>query len=417
MTESLFDTNFASEQQQQQQQQQPPPPPPQADQPSESHEHQEESQQQQQQQEHDESEHLINQTEESSHGEGESHEGEENPASTGSSSSATAAAAAAAASAAEQSINLPSLHDKSNVDALINFRVLVSAKEAGCLIGQNGHVIDSIREETNTKAGISRLQPGSHERILTVSGKLDNCAKALSYFAQALCSSVIETYNFFPLKQLSSTPCIENETTILRLLVPNSQMGTLIGSKGARIQQIQSNFNISMIASKSFLPGSNERLVELQGTVDNLYDALRIISRCLIEDFSSIVNTNYYVPGGIHSTNGGSNGGGRRRSHSGGSGPMGGSLGGGVGGGATTTTTISFPNDIVGALIGKNGSRIQGVRKISGAAIGISEEVEGKSERVFTLTGSARAVEKAKSLLYHNLEREEQRRAEAEKSA
>ena len=29
-------------------------------------------------------------------------------------------------------------------------------------------------------------------------------------------------------------------------------MGTLIGSKGARIQQLQNNFNISMIASKSF---------------------------------------------------------------------------------------------------------------------------------------------------------------------
>ena len=75
-------------------------------------------------------------------------------------------------------------------------------------------------------------------------------------------------------------------------------MGTLIGSKGARIQQLQNNFNISMIASKSFLPGSNERLVELQGTVDDLYDSLRIISRCLIEDFSSIVGTTYYVPRG-----------------------------------------------------------------------------------------------------------------------
>ena len=53
------------------------------------------------------------------------------------------------------------------------------------------------------------------------------------------------------LKQLSSTPNTE-ETTILRLLIPNSQMGTLIGSKGARIQQLQNNFNISMIASKSF---------------------------------------------------------------------------------------------------------------------------------------------------------------------
>ncbi|EGW30622.1 uncharacterized protein SPAPADRAFT_63451 [Spathaspora passalidarum NRRL Y-27907] len=311
----------------------------------------------------------------------------------------------------DQSTTLPSLNDKSNGDAVINVRVLVSAKEAGCLIGQNGKVIDGIRDETNTKAGISRLQPGSHERILTVSGKLDNCAKALSYFAQALCDSTIETYNYFPLKQLSANPCIENETTILRLLVPNAQMGTLIGSKGLRIQQIQSNYHISMIASKSFLPGSNERLVELQGTVNDLYDALRIIARCLIEDISALGNTNYYVPRGHHSqyngvntTNGVSsttptNGRNfaRKSSH-------------------IATTSLSFPNDIVGALIGKNGSRIQGVRKVSGATIGISEEVEGKNERIFTISGSPHAVEKAKGLLYHNLQREEQRRAEAEKS-
>ena len=295
------------------------------------------------------------------------------------------------------STTLPSVHDKSQASALINYRVLVSAKEAGCLIGQNGSVIDSIRSDTNTKAGISKLQPGSHERILTVSGTLDDCAKALSYFAQALCNSANttqETYSYFPLKQLSSHPNIEGETTILRLLIPNSQMGTLIGSKGMRIQQIQSQFNISMIASKSFLPGSNERLVELQGSVNNLYDSLRVISRCLIEDFSSIVGTNYYTPRGYNYQNSSNNNGSAANSR------------------FRKTTSIGFPNEIVGALIGKNGSRIQGVRKLSGATIGISDEVEGKTERIFTISGTPAAVEKAKGLLYHNLDREEQRRRE-----
>ncbi|EMG48052.1 rnc1 RNA-binding protein rnc1 [Candida maltosa Xu316] len=279
----------------------------------------------------------------------------------------------------DQSTALPSLEDKSNADALINYRVLVSAKEAGCLIGTNGQVIDSIRGETNTKAGISRLVLGSHERILTVSGKLDDCAKALSYFAQALINANVESYNYFPLKQLSSTPNTE-ETTILRLLIPNTQMGTLIGSKGARIQQIQTKYNISMIASKSFLPGSNERLVEIQGRVDDIYDSLRVISRCLIEDFSSTVGTVYYIPkGGHHSTK-------------------------------KVTTTLSFPNEVVGLLIGRKGSRIDGVRKVSGATIAISEPEDGKDERVFTLTGTSQAVEKAKSMIIQNFKREEERR-------
>lgn len=289
---------------------------------------------------------------------------------------------------------LPPLDDTLATEA-ITFRLLVSAREAGCLIGQNGTVIDSIREETNTRAGISKLQPGSHERILTVSGTIDDSAKALSYFAQALVnaySETISTYLYFPLKQLSLIPNVDGETTVLRLLVPNAQMGTLIGARGVRIQQIQHNCNILMIASKLFLPGLNERLVELQGAVDNLYDALRLVLRCLVEDIPSPATVTLYVPkstgprAAVAPTN---------------------SL-------KPITSTVSFPNDIVGALIGKHGARIQGVRKVSGATIGISEEEEGLPDRVFTISGPARAVEKAKSLLYHNLEREEQRRAQAE---
>ncbi|SGZ57391.1 CIC11C00000004957 [Sungouiella intermedia] len=289
---------------------------------------------------------------------------------------------------------LPTLDDELATES-INLRLLVSAREAGCLIGQNGTVIDSVREETNTRAGISKLQPGSHERILTVSGNIDDVAKSLSYFAQALVNAFAEaqfTYLYFPLKQLSLIPNVEGETTVLRLLIPNAQMGTLIGPRGVRIQEIQRNCNVLMIASKLFLPGLNERLVELQGAVDNLYDALRLVLRCLIEDIPATSTITYYIPRVTGSR---------------------------VGANSLVlqkqiTATVSFHNDIVGALIGKHGARIQGVRKVSGATIGISEEEEGQSGRTFTITGTPKAVEKAKSLLYHNLEREEHRRNQAE---
>lgn len=289
---------------------------------------------------------------------------------------------------------LPSLDDDMSNES-INYRVLVSAREAGCLIGQNGTVIDSVREETNTRAGISKLQPGSHERILTVSGNIDDVAKSLSYFAQALVNAFAEaqfSYLYFPLKQLSLIPNVEGETTVLRLLIPNAQMGTLIGPKGVRIQEIQRNCNVLMIASKLFLPGLNERLVELQGAVDNLYDALRLVLRCLIEDIPATSSITFYVPR-VAGSRVGSNSLVPQKQ---------------------ITSSVSFPNDIVGALIGKHGARIQGVRKVSGAVIGISEEEEGQPNRVFTITGTPKAVEKAKSLLYHNLEREEHRRSQAE---
>ena len=277
---------------------------------------------------------------------------------------------------------------------LINFRVLVSAKEAGCLIGQNGAVIDSIRDETATRAGISQLRPGTHERILTVSGLVDSAAKALSYFAQALVNALSETpfsYLYFPLKQMLRIANVEGQTTVLRMMVPNSQIGTLIGARGLRIQQIQRQCNVLMIVLKLFLAGSSERLVELQGTVDNLYDAVRIVGRCLLLGASLLEETVLYVP---------------RPSSKAAEVPK----------PATTQETVLFRDDIVGALIGKHGLRIQGVRKVSGATIAISEE-DGTGERLFTISGLPLAVGKAKRLLAFNLEREEQRRADHETHA
>lgn len=291
-------------------------------------------------------------------------------------------------------IILPSIDDNSKYMSMITLRALVSTKESGCLIGQNGQFINYVRSQTNTKAGISKLQYGTNERILTIIGTIDNCANALSYFTKALCNCSFEPYQNFPLKQLSSNPCIKNETTILRLLIPNSQMGTLMGSKGIKIQQIQSQCKISMIVSKSSLPDSNERLVELQGTVNNIFEAVKVITRCLIEIFPKITTTNFYVPKKYNYMNNLS----KNKSRQ-------------------ITTTLNFPNDIVGALIGKNGSRIQGVRKITSASIAISNEQRGKLERVFTITGTLHSVEKAKRLLYHNLNRETQRRAEVVKNS
>lgn len=279
---------------------------------------------------------------------------------------------------------LPLAEDNGSLS--INLRILVSAKEAGCLIGQSGIVINTIREETQTRSGISKLNPGSQERILTISGFLDNVADALTRFCRLLAESPANnqfSYSHFPLKRLLQNPLIPGQTTLLRLIIPNTQMGTLIGAKGARIKRIQGNHEVLVIASNSFLPGSNERIVEIEGSVDKIYEALCTIQRCLMEDVSS-VGTIYYVPqgSGLQMDQTLSN---------------------------AYTSTISVPNYVVGALIGKNGTRISGIRKISGASITVTEDNDDEM-RLFTIKGDSRSVEKAKSLLLQNLDREMQRR-------
>lgn len=276
--------------------------------------------------------------------------------------------------------------------AIIGFRVLVSVKEAGIVIGKNGSVIADIRDQTGVKAGVSQVISGCPDRILTVTGPIDSTAQALGLIAKALANSPLDesTFQYFPLKRL--LPPGEEGSTSLRLLIPNAQMGTIIGRQGARIKALQENFDVRLVASKDFLHNSTERLVELQGLPEEIEASTKVIARCLIEDWHSAAGTTFYTPTPRTP----------RRSNF-------------VNSNSSSSTsdvskTVNFPSEYVGCLIGKAGSRIQEIRKVSGAQITIASEDDESGERSFTLAGTNKSVDKALSFLQQNLEREKQRR-------
>lgn len=59
----------------------------------------------------------------------------------------------------------------------LTVRALVSTKEAGVIIGKSGHNVAELREKTGVKAGVSKVVPGVHDRVLSVSGTLEGIAK------------------------------------------------------------------------------------------------------------------------------------------------------------------------------------------------------------------------------------------------
>jgi heterogeneous nuclear rnp K-like protein 2 len=78
------------------------------------------------------------------------------------------------------------------------------------------------------------------------------------------------------------------------------------------------------------------------------------------------------------------------------------------------TQNISIPSDMVGCIIGRAGSKITEIRRLSGSRISIAKNPHDESgERMFTIVGSVEANEKALYLLYSQLEIEKQRRVSA----
>ncbi|CAK4032610.1 RNA-binding rnc1 [Lecanosticta acicola] len=312
--------------------------------------------------------------------------------------------------------------------AQLTLRAIVTSKEAGVIIGKAGQNVADLRDKTGVRAGVSKVVPGVHDRVLTVTGALTGIADAYGLVADSLVKGAPQ----MGMGGIVGTP----NTHPIRLLISHNQMGTIIGRQGLKIKQIQDASGVRMVAQKEMLPQSTERIVEVQGTPDGIQKAVWEIGKCLIDDEQRGYGTVLYSPavrvqGGGPPLNGAAGGGynaprGYNRTGNGadftGGAPSssfsprrndsvdGSSLPEGE---DIQTQNISIPADMVGCIIGRGGSKISEIRKSSGARISIAKAPHDETgERMFTITGGPAANEKALYLLYENLEAEKMRRSQ-----
>ncbi|TIA87828.1 hypothetical protein E3P99_02954 [Wallemia hederae] len=302
----------------------------------------------------------------------------------------------------------------------ITLRALVSTKEAGIIIGKGGKNVADLRERTGVKAGVSKVIPGVHERVLSISGSTEAVAKAFSIMAQTILDN--------PLNPASAPlPSPPSATTAIRLLISHNLMGTVIGRQGIKIKQIQDTSGVRMVASKELLPQSTERIVEVQGTVESIHLAINDISKCLLEDWDRYSGTILYTPAPptdpLSNTLAAAS---SLRSFNSAPRPAEPSQSFNMQSlnnalpqpRDVRTQHISIPSDMVGPIIGRAGSRISEIRRLSTAKIIIAKQPhDDTGERLFTIIGTPEANEKALILLYSQLENEKERRIRGDAEA
>lgn len=71
--------------------------------------------------------------------------------------------------------------------------------------------------------------------------------------------------------------------------------------------------------------------------------------------------------------------------------------------GQPLTQQIFIPNDMVGAIIGKGGQKINEIRHLSGSVIKINEPQDNSNERLVTITGTQECNQMALYMLYARL--------------
>ena len=70
--------------------------------------------------------------------------------------------------------------------AQLTLRAIVTSKEAGVIIGKAGQNVADLRDKTGVRAGVSKVVPGVHDRVLTVTGALNGIAEAYGLVADGL---------------------------------------------------------------------------------------------------------------------------------------------------------------------------------------------------------------------------------------
>ncbi|TYJ36543.1 hypothetical protein E1A91_A05G313700v1 [Gossypium mustelinum] len=263
-------------------------------------------------------------------------------------------------------------------------RFLVSNAAAGSVIGKGGLTITEFQSKSGARIQLSRNHeffPGTSDRIIMVSGAIDDILKAV----ELILAKLLDELN------IKDNDDVEPRTKV-RLIVSNSSCGSIIGKGGATIKSFieGSQAGIKISPQDNNFYGLNDRLVTVTGTLDEQLRAIDLILSKLCEDsyyspamhapfsYAATYNSMSYAPNGagVKFPN-------HKEDHS-------------------NSITIGVSDEHIGLVLGRGGRNIMEISQVSGARIKISDRgdfMSGTNDRKVTIMGSQRAIHQAESMI------------------
>jgi len=148
----------------------------------------------------------------------------------------------------------------------LSLRLLMQGKEVGSIIGKGGEVVRRFREESHARINISAGT--TPDRVVTVQGTTDAVAQAFRLVSDKL---------------IESQAAGGASGLTLRLIVPASQCGSIIGKGGGKIKELRDETGASIQVAKEMLPSSTDRTVTLAGSVDEVCHCVQLIGYIMLE--------------------------------------------------------------------------------------------------------------------------------------
>ncbi|KAJ6325524.1 hypothetical protein OIU76_012576 [Salix suchowensis] len=262
-------------------------------------------------------------------------------------------------------------------------RFLVSNAAAGSVIGKGGATITDFQSQSGARIQLSRnyeFFPGTSDRIIMISGGIDDALKAVELIIAKL---------------LSEIPTEDGDDAEprmrVRLVVPNSACGSIIGKGGSIIKSFieESHAGIKISPLDTSFSGLTDRLVTLTGTLEEQMHAIDLILSKLTDDphYSQTMHAPFSYAA-YNTMNHGLNGAGVKFQHNKDD--------------ITNSVTIGVADEHIGLVVGRGGRNIMEISQTSGARLKISDRgdfMSGTTDRKITITGSQRAIRAAEDMI------------------
>ncbi|XP_022535886.1 poly(rC)-binding protein 3 isoform X8 [Astyanax mexicanus] len=301
------------------------------------------------------------------------------------------------------------VQSEGGLNVTLTIRLLMHGKEVGSIIGKKGETVKKMREESAARINIS--EGNCPERIVTITGPTDAIFKAFAMIAYKFEEDIINS--------MSNSPATSKPPVTLRLVVPASQCGSLIGKGGSKIKEMRESTGAQVQVAGDMLPNSTERAVTISGTPEAIIQCVKQICVVMLESppkgatipyrpkpastpviFSGgqayTIQGQYAIPHPdltkLHQLAM------QQTPFT----PLGQTTPAFPGLDASppaSTHELTIPNDLIGCIIGRQGTKINEIRQMSGAQIKIANAMEGSSERQITITGTPANISLAQYLI------------------
>uniref|UniRef100_H2TFU6 Poly(rC) binding protein 2 n=1 Tax=Takifugu rubripes TaxID=31033 RepID=H2TFU6_TAKRU len=159
------------------------------------------------------------------------------------------------------------------LNVTLTIRLLMHGKEVGSIIGKKGESVKKMREESGARINIS--EGNCPERIITLAGPTTSIFKAFSMIIEKLEEDISTS--------MTNSTATSKPPVTIRLVVPASQCGSLIGKGGCKIKEIRESAGAQVQVAGDMLPNSTERAITIAGTPQSIIECVKQICVVMLE--------------------------------------------------------------------------------------------------------------------------------------